>query len=186
MKLHIALLATLALVIVGCSSTGTVDGAVLASPAQLSGPFGGMAAEVTGVLVFDDSTNCLRVELEGVQYPLVWPAGTRWQEDPPVVLLKDGAKVEPGMTVYGSGGYLYRDHVEELSGSAVAEAAERCAGSTGEIAFFNRIRGRCRVRLAGSNTSRTTPAPHVCGGSAGLSRVVSDELSPTGPERKPR
>lgn len=33
--------------------------------------------------------------------------------------------------------YLYRDHVEELSGSAVAETAERCAGPTGEIAFFN-------------------------------------------------
>jgi len=77
------------------------------------------------------------MELEGVQYPLVWPAGTRWQEDPTVVVLEDGEKVEPGMTVYGGGGYLYRDHIEELSGSAVAEAAERCAGPTGEIAFFN-------------------------------------------------
>ena len=82
MKLRIPLLVTVALVIVGCSSEGTVDGPVLASPAQLFGPSGGMAAGVTGVLVFDDSTNCLLMELEGVQYPLVWPAGTRWQEDP--------------------------------------------------------------------------------------------------------
>lgn len=132
-----ALLVTLAMVIAGCSSTGAIDGPVLTSPAQLFGPSGGMDAEVTGVLLFDESTNCLLMELEGVQYPLVWPAGTRWQEDPPAVVLEDGEKVEPGMTVYGGGGYLYQDHVEELSGSAVAEAAERCAGPTGEIAFFN-------------------------------------------------
>lgn len=137
MKLPLAFLATLATVIVGCSSTGAIDGPVLTSPAQLFGPSGGMAAEVKGVLLFDESTKCLQMELEGVQYPLVWPAGTRWQEDPRAVVLDDGEKVEPGMTVYGGGGYLYQDHVEELAGSAVAEAAGRCAGPTGEIAFFN-------------------------------------------------
>ncbi|HUG07354.1 MAG TPA: hypothetical protein VMP13_00425 [Acidimicrobiia bacterium] len=137
MKLRIALLVTVAMVIAGCSSAGAIDGPVLTSPAQLFGPSGGMAAEVTGVLLLDESTNCLLMELEGVQYPLVWPAGTGWQDDPPAVVLKDGQKVEPGMTVHGGGGYLYRDHVDELSGSFVAEAAERCAGPTGEIAFFN-------------------------------------------------
>ena len=125
------------MVIAGCSSTGAIDGPVLTSPAQLFGPSGGMAAEVTGVLIFDESTNCLLMELEGVKYPLVWPAGTRWQEDPPAVVLEHGEMVHLGMTVYGGGGYLYRDHVEGLSGSAVAEAAERCVGPTGEIAFFN-------------------------------------------------
>lgn len=126
-----------ALVIVGCSSTGAIDGPVLTSPAQFFGPPDGMAAEVTGVLLFDESANCLLLELEGVQYPIVWPAGTRWQEDPPAVISKDREPMEPGMTVYGAGGYLYRGHVEELSGSAVAEATERCAGPTGETAFFN-------------------------------------------------
>jgi len=125
------------MVIAGCSSTGAIDGPVLTSPAQLLGQSGGMDAEVTGVLVFDEPTNCLLMELEGVQYPLVWPAGTRWQEDPPAVLLESGEKAEPGMTVYGGGGYLSQQHVEGLSGSAVAEAAARCAGPTGEIAFFN-------------------------------------------------
>lgn len=100
-------------------------------------PLRWIAAEVTGVLLFDESTDCLLMELEGVQYPLVWPTGTRWQEDPPAVVLEHSEKVEPGMTVYGGGGYLHRDHVEELSGSAVAEAPGRCAGPTGEIAFFN-------------------------------------------------
>ncbi|HET7847157.1 MAG TPA: hypothetical protein VFL72_06650, partial [Acidimicrobiia bacterium] len=104
---------------------------------QLLGQSGGMAAEVKGVLVFDEPTNCLLVELEGVRYPLVWPAGARWQEDPPAVVLDNGEKAEPGMRVYGGGGYLSSEHVEELAGTAVAEAAARCAVQTGEIAFFN-------------------------------------------------
>ncbi|MGB8361217.1 MAG: hypothetical protein WCE80_07455, partial [Acidimicrobiia bacterium] len=105
--------------------------------AELFGPSAGMAAEVTGVLVLDESTDCLLMELEGVRYPVVWPAGTRWQEDPPAVVLKGGEKAEIGMTVYGGGGYLYQDHVEELAGPTVAAAAGRCVGPTGEIALFN-------------------------------------------------
>jgi len=136
-KRGLSLLGMLAVIVAGCSSTGALDGPVLTSPAELLGPSGGMAAEVTGVLIYDQSTNCLLIELEDVQYPLVWPAGTRWQEDPPAVLLDNGEKVEPGMTVYGGGGYLQRDHVEEMTGPAVAAAADRCTGPTGEIALFN-------------------------------------------------
>ena len=136
-KRGLSLLGILAVIVAGCSSTGSLDGPVLTSPAELLGPSGGMAAEVTGVLISDESTNCLLIELEDVQYPLVWPAGTRWQEDRPAVVLGNGEKVEPGMTVYGGGGYLQRDHVEEMTGPAVAAAADRCTGPTGEIAFFN-------------------------------------------------
>jgi len=81
-KPRIALLVTLALVIVGCSSEGTVDGPVLTSPAQLFGLSGGMDAEVKGVLVFDESSGCLLMELEGIQYPIVWPAGTSGRTTP--------------------------------------------------------------------------------------------------------
>ena len=98
-----------------------VDGPVLTSSRQLFGPSGGMDAEVTGVLSFDESTECLLMEFEGVQYPIVWPAGTSWRDDPPAVVLKDGEKLEPGMTAYGGGGYLSRGRVEELSGSAVVK-----------------------------------------------------------------
>jgi hypothetical protein len=96
-----------------------------------------MAAEVTGVLVYDEPSNCLLMELEDVLYPLVWPAGTKWQDDPPVVVLDSGEMVEPGMTIYGGGGYLQAEHIEEMTGPAVAAAADRCTGPTGEIAFFN-------------------------------------------------
>jgi hypothetical protein len=131
------LIGMLAIAVAACSSTGPVDGPVLTSPAELFGPSGGMAAEVTGVLIYDESTNCLLIELEEVQYPLVWPAGTTWQEDPPAVVLDNGEIVEPGMKVYGGGGYLQREHVEELAGPAVAAAADRCTGPSSEIAFFN-------------------------------------------------
>jgi len=137
LKRGFSIIGMLALIVAGCSSTGAVDSPVLTSPAELFGPSGGMAAEVTGVLIYDESTSCLLMELEDVQYPLVWPAGTRWQKDPPAVVLDNGEIVEPGMTVYGGGGYLQREHVEELTDPAVAAAADRCTGPSGEIAFFN-------------------------------------------------
>lgn len=127
----------LAVVVAGCSSMGTVDGPVLTSRSELFGPSGGMAAEVTGVLIHDETSDCLLMELEEVRYPLVWPAGTRWQEDPPAVVLDNGEVVEPGMTVYGGGGYLQAEQIEEMTGPVVAAAADRCTGPTGEIAFFN-------------------------------------------------
>lgn len=96
-----------------------------------------MAAEVIAVLTYDESTSCLLMELEDVQYPLFWPAGGRWQEDPPAVVLDNGEIVEPGMKVYGGGDYLQREQVEALTGPAVAAAADRCTGPSGEIAFFN-------------------------------------------------
>ncbi|MDJ0498247.1 MAG: hypothetical protein QNJ89_10475, partial [Acidimicrobiia bacterium] len=115
---------------------GTIDGLVLTSPPLVGEP-SGMSAEVTGALRLDEAANCVLMELEGVRYPVVWPAGTRWQEDPPAVILKDGETIEIGMAVYGGGGYLNRQQTAQLAGPAVAEAAARCAGPTGEIAFFN-------------------------------------------------
>ena len=125
----------MALIIAGCSSEGTVDGPVLTSPRPpLFGVGGGTAAILTGSLVFDG--DCLRLIQGDIEYPVVWPSGASWESDPPSVVL-DGQTFEPGTTVSGEGGYLYRDHVEQLAGSQVADAAARCAGPTGEVAFFN-------------------------------------------------
>ncbi len=93
-----------------------------------------MGAIVEGTLAFDG--DCLRLVQGDVAYAVVWPFGASWQPDPPSVLL-DGQIIESGTAVSGAGGYLHRDHVEELAGSQVADAAERCVGATGEIAFFN-------------------------------------------------
>jgi hypothetical protein len=123
-----------ALIITGCSSAGAVDGPVLTSPRPALWGAGGLAAILEGTLTFDG--DCLRLIQGDIEYLVVWPAGASWEPDPPSVVL-DGQTIEPGTTVSGEGGYLTRDHVEQLAGSQVADAAARCAGPTGEIAFFN-------------------------------------------------
>jgi hypothetical protein len=101
-----------------------------------------MAAQVLGTVDIRDGC-VLLVQEEGPggatapAYPVIWPAGTSWQEDPPAVVLEGGRVVEPGTSVSGGGGYLQRGTVENLADPAVADAADECAGATGEIAFFN-------------------------------------------------
>lgn len=98
-----------------------------------------MDAEVRGTVEIRDE--CLMLVQEDVPdaptYPVIWPAGTTWQEEPPAVVLKGGRVVEPGTSVIGGGGYLQRDDIEGFVGSVVADAAGDCAGETGEIALFN-------------------------------------------------
>ncbi len=103
-----------------------------------------MAADIRGTLVFDDNSGCLFLESEnGQRLPVVWPAGASWRADPPAVKLQ-GQFIEPGSFVEGAGGALQHERVQELAGTAVADAAQECAGPAGEIAFFN-IGGDVRV-----------------------------------------
>ena len=110
---------------------------MLVSPLPESDVLDGMTAEVAGPVRFDSDTGCLLLEHGSVRYPLVWPAETSWRSNPAGVRLEDGQVVEPGMTVYGGGGYLDRGGIERMAGTEVADAADACAGPTGEIAIFN-------------------------------------------------
>lgn len=131
------LVATLVITLVACSGSGRVDGPVLSSPRPPLFGGGGMDADITGTVVFDEVAGCLLLELEnGDRLPVVWPAGASWRADPPAVALR-GRLIEPGMSVDGGGGYLHHEHVREMAGAAVADAAQACAGPTGEVAFFN-------------------------------------------------
>lgn len=116
------------------TTEGRIDGPVFTSPPPPSGERVGMAARVMGTTILDN-TGCLMLELEGVRYSIVWPAGTSWQPDPPAVILADGQIVTPGMSVLGAGGYL--SSVTHMTGQHVNDAAAACAGPTGEIAIFN-------------------------------------------------
>ena len=118
----------------GGADVGAVDGPVLTSSPGLQG---GMDAQVYGVLDLRDGCLLLASEDFPEAYPVIWPAGTTWQENPPAVVLEGGRAVELGTSVAGGGGYLQRDHLEQLVGSEVADAAAACAGSTGEIALLN-------------------------------------------------
>ena len=132
MLLAVVLLFTVA----ACSSEGRIEGAVLTSPRPALDQ-DGMSAQVLGTVVYDEVAGCLYLELEGVRYPVVWPAGTRWQDDPPAVVLSGGVRVEPGMSVEGGGGWLQPEQIRDSVGDAVVIEARRCLGPTGEVAVFN-------------------------------------------------
>ena len=125
-----------ALTVSGCS--GAVDGPVLTSRPQLLDT-GGMAAQVEGVVTMDGDCLVLvpRDSPEASGSPVVWPAGTRWQAEPPAVVLDDGSVVLVGEAVVGGGGYLRPADLAAGSGRAVAHAAAACVGETGEVALFN-------------------------------------------------
>ncbi len=118
----------------GVLAVGRIDGPVFTSPPPPPGERVGMSARVMGTIILDDR-GCLMLELGGVRYSIVWPAGTSWQPDPPAVLLTDGEIVELGMSVLGDGGYM--PSVTHMTGQEVNDAARGCVGPTGEIAIFN-------------------------------------------------
>lgn len=93
---------------------------------------GGDDAIVAGTFVFDAERNC--VLLDGM--PVVWPAGARWQSDPPAVLVS-GLTLTPGTAVTGGGGYHQLDWIKAQAGDTLASAAAACIGPTGEVAYFN-------------------------------------------------
>jgi hypothetical protein len=129
----------LVLALSGCgSSTGAaVDGPVMRHP-ERSNSQAGMDAEVRGVLQLDG--RCLYVSLEevGERYPIVWPAGTRWDADNQAVIAPGGQSMAIGDEVYGGGGYLYVDDIERIAGPEASALATECVDNTyGEIAVVN-------------------------------------------------
>lgn len=99
---------------------------------------GGMVAEVRGILELDGE--CLYVALDetGERYPVVWPAGTRWDADTQAVVTSQGESMVVGDEIYGGGGYLHLDDVEWIAGSEASALAAKCVDNTyGEIAVVN-------------------------------------------------
>lgn len=129
----------LVMLLAGCGSSGSpgVDGPVMRYPERSSSQEG-MAAEVRGVLELDGE--CLYVALDevGERYPVVWPAGTRWDADAQVVVPPQGESMGVGDEVYGGGGYLYVEDVERIAGSQASALAAECVDNAyGEIAVVN-------------------------------------------------
>ncbi len=97
-----------------------------------------MDAEVRGVLELEG--DCLYVALDevGERYPVLWPSGTRWDDDDQAVVTPNGEALSADDEVYGGGGYLYVDDIERLAGADAAGLARECLDNTyGEIAVVN-------------------------------------------------
>jgi len=114
-----------------------VDGPVMRHPKH-SDSNEGLTAEVRGVLELDGS--CLYVARDdiGGRYPIVWPAGTRWDQEKQAVVSPMGESMAIGDEVYGGGGYFYVADVEQIAGPQASSLAADCADNTyGEIAVVN-------------------------------------------------
>lgn len=98
----------------------------------------GMAAEVRGILELDGECLYMALDEVGERYPVVWPAGTRWDAATRAVVTARGESMAIGDEVHGGGGYLYVGDVEGIAGSQAAALAARCVDNTyGEIAVVN-------------------------------------------------
>ncbi len=116
-----------------------VDGPVMRYP-QPSSSKEGMAAMVQGVLQLE--AGCLYIVQSdiGQRFPVLWPAGTRWDEQNQTVVSPVGEVMQMGDPVEGGGGFLYVADVERLAGSAASALAAECVDNTySEIAVVNNI-----------------------------------------------
>lgn len=98
----------------------------------------GMAAEVRGTLQIEGDCLYVFVDEAGERYPILWPAGTSWNEQNQSVTPSAGSPMPIGSVVSGGGGYLHVGDVKRLAGNDAAAAASRCLDNQfGEIAVVN-------------------------------------------------
>lgn len=119
------------------AANDVVDGPVMRHPKR-SDSEEGLAAEVRGVLELEGA--CLYVARDeiGERYPILWPAGTRWDEQNEAVISPVGESMAIGDEVYGGGGYFYVDDVEGIAGPQASSLAADCVDNThGEVAVVN-------------------------------------------------
>ncbi len=88
-----------------------------------------------GVLQLDG--DCLYLVEMGIEqrFPVVWPAGTRWDGANQSVVSPIGEVMPVGGAVEGRGGYFFLSDVNLLAGGAARNLAARCVDD-GQIAIF--------------------------------------------------
>jgi hypothetical protein len=90
------------------------------------------------VLVLDDECPYVFFDDVGERYPVLWPAGTRWDSDNNAVIPPAGAAMPVGLHVHGGAGYLHVEDVERLAGSEASQRAADCVDNQyGEVAVVN-------------------------------------------------
>jgi hypothetical protein len=109
-----------------------IDGPVMRYP-ETSSTSGKLANVLQGVLQIDG--DCLYLVQNGIEqrFPILWPAGTRWDGANQSVVSPVGDVMRMGDQVEGRGGYFYLSDVDLLAGSAARNLAAKCV-ENGEIA----------------------------------------------------
>ena len=116
-----------------------IDGPVMRYPHR-SDDTEQLAALVSGVLQLEGPCLYVVSDEAGERYPIVWPAGTRWDEANTSVISPTGELMPIGGEVSGGGGYFHVAEVEKLVSPEAASLASNCADNQyGEIAMVNNL-----------------------------------------------
>jgi hypothetical protein len=88
------------------------------------------AADLQGTMVYDPDSRCMYlIHLDDSLHAIIWPSGTRIDEEDPIVLTSKGETIREGDTVEGGGGHYPFDRFEELI------PAECRTGADGVVVF---------------------------------------------------
>jgi hypothetical protein len=123
----------------GAVTENGVDGPVMRYP-QPTSEAEELAAPVRGVLQLEGSCLYVFVDEAGERYPVVWPAGTQWDDADESVISPNGERMPIGSRVVGGGGYFYVPDVERIAGPVASALASQCVDNLyGEIAIVNNV-----------------------------------------------
>jgi hypothetical protein len=100
---------------------------------ETSAPSGKVANLLQGVLQLDGGCLYLVQNSISQRFPILWPAGTRWDEPNQSVVSPGGEVMRMGGPVEGRGGYFYLSDVDLLAGAAASNLAAKCV-ENGQVA----------------------------------------------------
>ena len=111
-----------------------IDGPVMRYQ-ETSSASGKVSNLLQGALELDG--DCLYLVQKGLEqrFPILWPAGTRWDVQNQSVVSPSGGVMRIGGSVEGRGGYFYLSDLALLAGSSAWNLAVRCVDN-GQIAVF--------------------------------------------------
>ena len=102
-----------------------IDGPVMRYQ-ETSSTSGNLSTLLEGVLQLDGDCLYLVPNPGGERFPILWPAGTRWDGPNQSVVSPVAAVMRIGGPVEGRGGYFYLSDVGLLAGTAARNLATRC------------------------------------------------------------
>lgn len=99
-----------------------------------SSPSGNLKNLLQGVLQLEGDCLYLLQSAIDQHFPVLWPAGTRWDAQSQSVVSPAGEVMPIGSQVEGRGGYFFISDVHLLAGSAASNLAAECVDrSVGQI-----------------------------------------------------
>jgi hypothetical protein len=114
-----------------------IDGPVMRYP-DASSTSGKVPNLLQGVLQLDG--DCLYLVQAGIEsrFPILWPAGTRWDEPNQSVVSPVGDVMRIGGAVEGRGGYFYLSDIDRLAGPAAWNLSVGCVENGQILVVENR------------------------------------------------